>query len=158
MCVCVFVYFWPPFDLRGKIYLEVNKCRPSQWSILEKSSSCLREQGFGVSQEASHVCDSCFLLQDAFSGKLNGTCWTASAPPLFMTSHPSSVCSSYHIQQPLLLASVSFCRLMLLSLEYRHTHKCSDETLGKPRSRWEVNIIMDPNDKNRSYNALLWAH
>jgi len=38
---------------------------------------------------------------------------------------------------------------MLLSLEYRHTRKFSDETLGKPRSRWEVNIIMDLNDKNR---------
>jgi hypothetical protein len=79
--------------------------------------------------------------------------WTERAerlqPPLFMTSHPSSVCSSYHIQQPLLLASVTFCRLVLLFLEYRHTLKYSDEALGKPRSRWEVNIIMDLNDKNR---------
>jgi len=38
---------------------------------------------------------------------------------------------------------------MLLFLQYRHTRKYSDETLGKPRSRWEVNIIMDLNDRSR---------
>ena len=37
---------------------------------------------------------------------------------------------------------------MLLVIEYRHTHKFSDERLGKPRSRWEVNTIMDLNDKD----------
>ena len=87
--------------------------------------------------------------------------WTERAerhqPPLFMTSHPSSMCSSYHIQQPPLLASISFCRLMLLYLEYRHTCTCSDETLGKPRLRWEANINMDLNNEYGIQSNLSWA-
>lgn len=71
--------------------------------------------------------------------------WTERArrpqPSLFMTSHPSSMCSSYHIQQPPLLASISFCRLMLLYLEDQYTCTWSCETLNKYRRRWETALM-----------------
>jgi hypothetical protein len=94
----------------------------SEWtkSITVKyagSISCFCEQGFCGSHEAGCVCGSWVFLQDASSGKLNGTRWAAPAP-LLLTSHPSSMCSSYHTQQLPLLPSASLPRLLLLFSVY----------------------------------------
>jgi hypothetical protein len=161
-CVCVCVFFFLYISDHHLTCLEkftlkwINAGHHSEVYLkqvavvyVSRDSACPKRQV--VSATAAFCCKMHFQAN-----------WTARAerlqPPLFMTSHPSSVCSSYHIQQPLLLASVSFCRLVLLFQEYRHTRKCSDETMEKPRNRWEVNIIMDLNDKNRISTSLLLAH